>query len=253
MNYTPVTVISATATSYGKPSSRTINAARIESDSNCAYLFEPTKRDLDILGFEITPGSTIIDQGKHYTCCEVQSSVFCKRQMVCAIVKPITIAEQTAESLTTGSEKVVQETETIQHKLEELHSMLETAKNSTTAQPMIPLIETAIEAHEDNLKNIQLAAELQRKLSKRIILRATGLDTWAKDRHCVGVYYPADDHFVFELEQTKRWFSLCKFLPRVGYLLIPEDSDSKFQITSIRFLDKRPKRTIFTAIPVSAA
>ena len=157
MNYTPVTVISATTTSYGKPSSRTINAARIESDSNCAYLFEPTKRDLDILGFEISPGSTIIDQGKHYTCSEVQFSVFCKRQMICAIVKPIAIAEQTTEEQVTDPEKAVQETVTIQRKLEELHSMLETAKNSASAQPMIQLIETAIEAHEDSLKNIRIA------------------------------------------------------------------------------------------------
>ncbi len=152
-----------------------------------------------------------------------------------------------------SSVEIIRDAAAVERKLEELHSMLETAKNSITAQPMIPLIETAIEAHEDNLKNIQLAAELKRKLPKRIILRATGLDTWAKDRHCVGVYYPADDHFVFELEQTKRWFSLCKFLPRVGYLLIPEDSDCIFQITSVRFLDKRPKKTLFTAIPVSIA
>ena len=253
MNYTPVTVISATTMSYRKPSSHTFNAARIESDSNCAYLFEPTKRDLDILGFEISPGSTIIDQDKHYTCSEVQSSVFCKKHMICAIVKPIVHVEQATASHTTTPEKLVHEIENTQRKLEELHSMLETAKNSVASQPMIPLIETAIEAHEDNLKNIRIAEELKRKMPKQIILRATHLATWAKDRHCVGIYYPVDDHYVFELEQTKRWFSLCKFLPRVGYLLIPEDNDCKFEITSIRFLDKRPKKTIFTAVPVKAA
>lgn len=253
MNYTPVTVISATTTSYGKPSSRTINAARIESDSNCAYLFEPTKRDLEILGFEISPGSTIIDQGKHYTCSEVQSSVFCKRQMICAIVKPIGIAKQTAEAQTRSPEKADQEAETIQRKLEELHSMLETAKNSAATQPMIPLIETAIEAHEDSLKNMRIVEDLKRKLPKQIILRATHIATWAKDRYCLGVYYPVDDHYVFELEQTKRWFSLGKFLPRVGYLLIPEDSNCKFVVTSVSYRDKRPKRTIFTAVPANVA
>ena len=89
MNYTPVTVISATTTSWGKPSSHTFNAARIESESNCAYLFEQTKREIDKLGFEISPGSTIIDGDRHYTCHEVQSSLFCKKNLICAIVKPV--------------------------------------------------------------------------------------------------------------------------------------------------------------------
>ncbi len=88
MDFTPVTVISATTTSWGKPSSRIINAKRIENDSNCAFLFEPTKREIDKLGFQISPGSTIIDQGRHYTCSDVQSTTLCKKHFICAIVKP---------------------------------------------------------------------------------------------------------------------------------------------------------------------
>ena len=34
------------------------------------------------------------------------------------------------------NEEIIHELETIQHKLEELHSMLETAKNSEATQPM---------------------------------------------------------------------------------------------------------------------
>ena len=150
-------------------------------------------------------------------------------------------------------ETTIQDTEMIRRKIEELRAMLEFAKTSVTARPMIPLIETAIEAREDSLKNIKLAAEMQRKKPKNIILRATHLDTWAKDRHCVGVYYQVDDHYVFELQQTKRWFVLSQFLPRVGYLLIPEDSDCKFVITGISFLDKMPKKAVFTAIPAKAS
>ncbi len=151
------------------------------------------------------------------------------------------------------NEEILHETVVVERKLHELRSMLETAKSSKTAQPMVPLIENAIACHEDRLKDIQRDASQKRRAPKRIILRATHLDTWAKDRHCIGIYYPVDDHYVFELEQTKRWFSICKFPPRVGYLLIPEDTDCLFEITSISFLDKRPKKTLFTAIPTAAA
>ena len=152
-----------------------------------------------------------------------------------------------------SSVDIIRDTAAIERKLEELRSMLETAKRSKSAVSMIPLIEDAIEAHEGYLRNIQFAAERQRNTPKRIILRATHLAYWAKDRHCLGVYYPVDDHYVFELEQTKRWFDICKFLPRVGYLLIPEDNECQFEITSISFLDKRPKKAIFTAILATAA
>ena len=87
---------------------------------------------------------------------------------------------------------------------------------------------------------------------KRIVLRATHIDTWAKDRYCLGVYYPIDDHYVFELEQTRNWFRREGFLPRVGYLLMPEDSRCTFEITKIDFHEKRPKKAIFTAIPARA-
>ena len=152
-----------------------------------------------------------------------------------------------------NSEAIIQDTTAIERKLEELRSMLETAKCSQSAKSMTPIIEAAIEAHEDQLSSIRRVADLKRRLPKRIILRATGLDTWAKDRHCSGIYYPEDDHYVFELDQTKRWFSICKFPPRAGYLLIPEDTNSQFEITSVSFLDKRPKKTVFTAVPSKAA
>ena len=148
-----------------------------------------------------------------------------------------------------SSEAIILDTAAIERKLEELRSMLETAKCSQSAKSMVPIIE----AHEDQLSSIRRVADLKRSLPKRIILRATGLDTWAKDRHCSGIYYPEDDHYVFELDQTKRWFSICKFPPRAGDLLIPEDTNSQFEITSVSFLDKRPKKTVFTAVPSKAA
>ena len=151
-----------------------------------------------------------------------------------------------------SSVDIIRDTAAIERKLEELRSMLETAKRSKSAVSMIPLIEDAIEAHEGYLRNIQFAAERQRNTPKRIILRATHLAYWAKDRHCLGVYYPVDDHYVFELEQTKRWFGRCKFPPRTGYLLLPEDTDCIFEIRSISFLDTPPRKAVFTAAPVPA-
>ncbi len=151
------------------------------------------------------------------------------------------------------SEAIIQDTTAIELKLEELRSMLEAAKQSESTLLMVPLIEAAIEAYEYRLTSTKRVADLKRRIPKRIILRATGLDTWAKDRHCSGIYYPKDDHYVFELDQTKRWFAICKFPPRAGYLLIPEDTNSQFEITSVSFLDKRPKKTVFTAVPSTAA
>ena len=141
--------------------------------------------------------------------------------------------------------------------LDELHKMLDSAKKQNATLPLIPLIKIAIDAEEQRITNrardTALLTMRPQYNKQEIVIRAMNIDTWCKDRHCVGIYYPVDDHFVFELEQTKRWFSLCKFLPRVGYHLIPEDSDCKFVITSIRFHDKRPKKTIFTAVPAKAA
>ena len=150
-------------------------------------------------------------------------------------------------------ENTIQDAEAINRKLADLRSMLEAAKSSETAQPLIPLIESAIEAHEDRLRNLNLRVpDAKRKPGKNITLRATHLDTWAKDRHCVGVYYPVDDHYVFELEQTQNWFRRSKFLPRDGFLLIPEDSSCQFEITGINYLSQRPKKAVFTAIPARA-
>ena len=38
--------------------------------------------------------------------------------------------------------------------------------------------------------------------------------------------------------------TICKFPPRAGYLLNPENTNSQFEITSVRFLDKRLKKTV---------
>lgn len=152
-----------------------------------------------------------------------------------------------------NSDPIIQDPAAIERKLEELRSMLETAKSSESTMLMVPLIEAAIEAYEYRLTSTKRFSCLKQRAAKRIILRATGLDTWAKDRHCTGIYYQDDDHYVFELDQTKRWFAICKFPPRAGYLLIPEDSNCQFEITSVSFLDKRPKKTVFTAVPSTAA
>ena len=139
-------------------------------------------------------------------------------------------------------ETIILDPQIIECKLKELRSMLETVKSSESSPHMVPLIEAAIEANEKHLRDSQCFSDLQRKMPKQIILRATGLDTWAKDRHCSGSYYQVGDHYVFELGQTKRWFGRCKFPPRTGYLLLPEDTDCIFEIRSISFLDNPPLR-----------
>ena len=93
----------------------------------------------------------------------------------------------------------------------------------------------------------------ERTRTQDIIVRATNLSYKVKDRHCKGSYHPDGDHFIFEMEQTKNWFAHDSFPLRIGYLLIPEDSQRKYVITKVDFRAKRPKRAIFTAIPVDSA
>ena len=150
-------------------------------------------------------------------------------------------------------EEAIQDKEAIQRKLDEYRKMLEFAKENKTAQPMIPLLELAIETHEDLLKPRIRHAAPQRKELKKISIRATNLDYKVKDRHCKGVYYPEGDHLIFEMEETKRWFNTIRFPPRVGYLLIPEETHSKYVITKIDYLQKRPKKAVFTAISADAS
>ena len=94
-----------------------------------------------------------------------------------------------------NSDPIIQDTAAIERKLEELRSMLETVKISESAMLMVPLIEAAIEAYEYRLPRTKRVSDLKHGAAKRIILRATGLDTWAKDRHCTGIYYQDDDHY----------------------------------------------------------
>ncbi len=141
--------------------------------------------------------------------------------------------------------------------LDELHKMLDSAKGLKAAQPLIPLINTAIDAEEQRIKNAARDASLREQRPRyriqEIVIRAMAIATWSKDRHCQGSYHPEGDHFIFEMEQTKRWFSQDSFLPRVGYLLIPTDTHQQYVITKIDFLGKRPKKSIFTAVPYVAA
>ena len=150
-------------------------------------------------------------------------------------------------------EEAIQDKEAIQRKLDEYRKMLEFAKENKTAQPMIPLLELAIETHEDLLKPRIRHAAPQRKELKKISIRATNLDYKVKDRHCKGVYYPEGDHFVFEMEETKRWFNRVGFPLRPGYLLIPEGRQSNYVITKVDFRSKPPKRATFIAVPTDVA
>ncbi len=150
-------------------------------------------------------------------------------------------------------EEAIQDKEAIQCKLDEYRKMLEFAKENKTAQPMIPLLELAIETQEDLLKPRIRHAALQRKELKKITIRATNLDYKVKDRYCKGIFYSEADHFVFEMEETKRWFDRVGFPLRSGYLLIPEGIQSKYVITKVDFRSKRPKRAIFTAVPADVA
>ena len=155
-------------------------------------------------------------------------------------------------------EEDLQEQEnTVRRKIEEYSSMLEFAKENKTAQSMIPLLELAIEGQKDRLRACLRSHEFQamkeRTRTQDIIVRATNLSYKVKDRHCKGSYHPDGDHFIFEMEQTKNWFAHDSFPLRIGYLLIPEDSQRKYVITKVDFRAKRPKRAIFTAIPVDSA
>ena len=82
-----------------------------------------------------------------------------------------------------------------------------------------------------------------------IIIHPMHVTTRCIDRHCEGSYRQEGDHFIFEMEQTKRWFNQDSFPPRVGYLLIPEGSNKTYEITKVDFLEKRPKKAVFTAVP----
>ncbi len=141
--------------------------------------------------------------------------------------------------------------------LDELHKMLDSAKEQKAAQPLIPLINIAIDAEEQRIRNEARDAALRAQRPKyriqEIVVRAMNIATWSKDRHCQGSYHPEGNHFIFEMEQTRRWFSQDSFLPRVGYLLIPADTQQQYVITKIDFLEKRPKKAIFTAVPYVAA
>ena len=140
--------------------------------------------------------------------------------------------------------------------LDELHRMLDSAKKQKAAQPLIPLINIAIDAEEQRIRNEARDAALramrpQHKIQE-IIVRATNIDSRARDRYCKGSFHQEGDHFVFEMQETKNWFRHKRFLPRSGFLLMPNDCQREFVITDISYLGKRPKRAIFTAVPSDA-
>ena len=82
-------------------------------------------------------------------------------------------------------------------------------------------------------------------------IRATGLDTKAHDRHCEGIMHHINGQLVFELEQTKRWFTLNHFIPRTGFVLIREDTQQEYTITNIDYRDTKPKKALFTVAPIA--
>lgn len=84
-----------------------------------------------------------------------------------------------------------------------------------------------------------------------ITILATHSNTRTKFRICQGEYYKSGDKYVFELEQTKRWFDQSSFTPEPGFLLIPEGSDCAYRITNVDYLNIRPKHAIFTAVPAT--
>lgn len=136
--------------------------------------------------------------------------------------------------------------------LDELHKMLDSAKKQKAAQPLIPLINIAIDAEEQRIKNrardIELRAMRPQYKIQEIIVRATNIDSRARDRHCEGSFHQEGDHFIFEMQQTKNWFRQKRFMPRTGFLLMPKNCQSEFVITSITFQEKRPKRAIITTV-----
>lgn len=83
-----------------------------------------------------------------------------------------------------------------------------------------------------------------------LIIRPTNLDTKAHDRHCEGIMRHINGQLVFELEQTKRWFHVHHFLPRTGFLLIREDTQQQYIITNIDYRQSRPKKALFTIVPI---
>lgn len=91
------------------------------------------------------------------------------------------------------------------------------------------------------------------KIIYDITLRSDRTDRHCKDRLCQGSFHDEENATIFEMEQTKRWFTLDSFIPKEGYRLIPEGSPFEYVITKVEYETKRPKRTIFTAQRVNPA
>ena len=150
-------------------------------------------------------------------------------------------------------EEAIQDMDAIHRKLNEYRTMLEFAKGNKTAQPMIPPLELAIANLEDLLRPSIRNPGFKRKELRKITIRATNLDYKIKDRDCKGIFYPEGNHFVFEMEETKRWFDRVGFPLRIGYLLIPEGIQCRYIITNVEFLKRRPRKTVLNAVPVDVA
>ena len=76
--------------------------------------------------------------------------------------------------------------------LDELHKMLDSAKKQNATLPLIPLIKIAIDTEEQRITNrardTALLTMRPQYNKQEIVIRAMNIDTWCKDRHCVGIY-----------------------------------------------------------------
>ena len=95
-------------------------------------------------------------------------------------------------------DETTQREESIKRKLNELYAMLETAKESEVARPMIPLIIVAIESLESTNSTISRPKHSLPK-PQEIVIHPMNIDTKGKDRSYRGTYYPEGDHFIFKL------------------------------------------------------
>ena len=89
------------------------------------------------------------------------------------------------------------------------------------------------------------------KVIDEIRLRSNRTDYRIKERICTATWDPQSQHPVFELEQTRNWFDRDSFMPEVGFTLVTPD-DEIYEITGVSFLEKRPKKAVFTTVHVPA-
>ena len=86
-----------------------------------------------------------------------------------------------------------------------------------------------------------------------ITIRSSRTDRKTKDRLCYGSYHYEGNKTVFELEQTRNWFKRDSFDLKPGFKVIPENSPYEYVVTSIRYPETRPFKTILVTerLPLS--